>query len=561
MSGPDQGTEDRPGGDGSLAEAGISIRPVGEGAVLLEAPGWPPVALAAAVREAAVRPLPGRALPPVRGLQDVVPGAATVLVVVAGGEEIAALLSVIAGIPDRQPPSPSDPGEEETVEIPVVYDGADLDEVARHCGLTVAEVVAAHQGAVYQAAFCGFAPGFAYLSGLPERLWVPRRRSPRPAVPAGSVAVADRYSAVYPAPSPGGWQLLGRTDVAVWDIRRQPPALLSPGTHVRFVAAERSRRPAATATRSSSPEEPPAAGALHVLDPGVLTTVQDPGRPGLGHQGVPPSGWLDGPAARLANRLVGNDDGAALLEATIGGPRLRLDLPPGASRAVAVTGAEVSLSVDGRPAATNAPLEVNGGSRIEVGWAREGARAYLAVAGGLDVPPVLASRATDLLSGIGPPRLAAGQSLALGPDGGRRSGLDVAPIRRPHPQPLLRVLPGPRDDWFGPDALAVLAATTWTVGSESNRVGLRLSGAVLARSRPGELPPEGLIAGALQVPPSGEPVLFLADHPVTGGYPVLGVVVGADMHLAAQLRPGASLRFALVRSARAADSQSGAEAG
>jgi biotin-dependent carboxylase-like uncharacterized protein len=283
---------------------------------------------------------------------------------------------------------------------------------------------------------------------------------------------------------------------------------------------------------------------LEVLDGGLLTTVQDAGRPGRADQGVGTSGWLDPPAAALANRLVANPAGAAVLEVTLRGPSLVLRGPQGSSRSVAVTGGSAEVTIDGRAVAMHSPVEVPAGARIDVGWLATGARAYVAVSGGLAVDAVLGSRATDLLSGLGPPPLAAGQRLPLGDDAGRRSGLDVAPVPALPSRPVLRVIPGPRADWLAPGSVDVLTAAAWIVGADSNRVGLRLAGAVLERRATGELPPEGLVAGAVQVPPSGEPIVFLADHPVTGGYPVLAVVVDADLPVAAQLRPGTRVTFA-----------------
>ncbi len=524
---------------------------MGDRALLIDAGVWAPEALARALRAAATRTA-------ALVLEDVVAGAATVLAVASRPEGLAALGAVVEMLAGRAPDteSVSADGSAEVLELTVRYDGADLDEVARATGLSTTEVAATHAGATYQAAFCGFAPGFAYLTGLPEALWLPRRESPRPSVPAGAVAIADRYSSVYPSCSPGGWHLLGSTDVPVWDLGRRPPALLAPGTQVRFVAAAPGagrRRPGAerTAQHVATPDRPARRGetAFEVIEPGLCTTVQDRGRPGLADQGVPPSGWLDGPSARLANRLVGNDDQSAVLEATVRGPSLRLDGPPGTSRAIAVTGADVHLLIDGIPAATNAPVEVRAGAMVEVGWIQSGARSYLAVAGGIDVPPVLGSRSTDALSGLGPAPLEAGRRVPLGVDRGLRSSLGLAPVPARLSEPTLRVVPGPRADWLVPEALSVLTAAAWTIGRDSNRVGLRLVGSLLERGCDGELAPEGLVAGAVQVPSSGEPVLFLADHPVTGGYPVLAVVVSADLHLAAQLRPGSVLHFALAGSA------------
>jgi biotin-dependent carboxylase-like uncharacterized protein len=278
---------------------------------------------------------------------------------------------------------------------------------------------------------------------------------------------------------------------------------------------------------------------LRVLAPGVLATVQDAGRTGWAAIGVPRSGAADRAAHDLANRLVGNRPGAATVEVTAGGLRVRAER----TVLVAVTGAPVVVTVGGRAAALNAPLVLPAGADLGLGIPPVGLRSYLAVRGGVGVEPVLGSRSTDTLSGLGPGRLAAGDVLPVGGDAGEEPVVDVAPVRGPVDRPVLRVLAGPRRDWLTDDAWAVLTGREWTVSADSDRVGLRLTGPRLERARDDELPSEGLVPGAVQVPPDGAPVLFLADHPVTGGYPVLAVVVTADLSAAAQLRPGDELRF------------------
>jgi biotin-dependent carboxylase-like uncharacterized protein len=278
---------------------------------------------------------------------------------------------------------------------------------------------------------------------------------------------------------------------------------------------------------------------LTVLAAGPLATVQDRGRPGWAAIGVPRSGAADRGAADLANRLVGNDPAAATVEVTAGGLRLRAER----TVLVAVTGAPAPLDVDGRPAPHNAPVTLRAGSVLALGLPPVGLRSYVAVRGGVDVVPVLGSRSTDLLSGLGPGRLAEGDRLPVGTLAADEPVVDVAAVRAPSSEPVLRVLPGPRRDWLVAAAWAALTAAEWTVTADSDRVGLRLAGPRLERARDDELPSEGLVPGALQVPPDGAPVLFLADHPVTGGYPVLAVVVSADLGAAAQLRPGDRLRF------------------
>ncbi|MBZ5736942.1 biotin-dependent carboxyltransferase family protein [Nocardioides mangrovi] len=266
--------------------------------------------------------------------------------------------------------------------------------------------------------------------------------------------------------------------------------------------------------------------SLHVVEVGPLVTVQDRGRRGHAHLGVPRAGALDTRAADLANRVVGNDPDAAVLEVLMGGLVLRSDV----GRWVAVTGA----SGPGRAAWLAA------GAELRVEPPATGLRSYVAVAGGIAVPPVLGSRSTDTLSWVGPPRVEAGARLPVGRPLREPPAFDVP--RPPAPGPL-RIVPGPRDDWFAPGALDRLCAAAYVVTADSDRIGLRLDGPPLERVRPGELASEGMVLGAVQVPPDGRPVVFLADHPPTGGYPVIGVVDEDDLWQCAQVRPGERVRF------------------
>ncbi|MEU9035404.1 biotin-dependent carboxyltransferase family protein [Streptomyces sp. NPDC048352] len=276
---------------------------------------------------------------------------------------------------------------------------------------------------------------------------------------------------------------------------------------------------------------------------GALTTVQDLGRAGYAHLGVPRSGALDAGAHALANRLLGNPAGAATLETTLDGVRLRALAPV----TVAVTGAPCAVRVCGRPAAWGAPVRLRAGAELDVGRAELGVRSYVAVRGGFAAPVVLGSRSTDLLSGLGPPPLSAGAVLAVGAPGRDPvSAADaVAPPGPPVAELVLPLRPGPRADWFTPASRAALLSSAYRVSPASNRIGLRTeAGPALARARGGELPSEGMVLGAVQVPPDGLPVVFLADHPVTGGYPVVGVVPrGRALDAAAQARPGVRVRF------------------
>jgi biotin-dependent carboxylase-like uncharacterized protein len=302
---------------------------------------------------------------------------------------------------------------------------------------------------------------------------------------------------------------------------------------------------------------------LRVERSGPLATVQDLGRPGLAALGVSRAGAADRSALRRANRLVGNPEDAACLELLLGGAVL---LAGPARLLVAVTGAACPLLLDGRPVGRDALLDLPPGGRLEIGTPPAGLRGYVAVRGGLTVPPVLGSRSRDTLAGLGPPPCVAGDVLPVGHSWVGEGPKDAQPLGWPSidqiPTALppgpdrpvdLRAVPGPRADWLDPRSLAALWSSPWEVTTECDRVGIRLRGPALERPpalRGAELASEGLVAGAVQVPPGGRPVLFLADHPVTGGYPVAAVLLASDVDRAAQARPGQRLRFHRVRAPR-----------
>ncbi|MET9264719.1 biotin-dependent carboxyltransferase family protein [Amycolatopsis sp. NPDC004079] len=280
--------------------------------------------------------------------------------------------------------------------------------------------------------------------------------------------------------------------------------------------------------------------ALEIVSTGSLALVQDLGRPGYAHLGVPPSGALDVAALRLGNRLVGNAEDAAGIETVLGGLTVRAAV----SCTAAVTGPPVAVSVDGRETGSHTPIPVRPGQKLTIGRPSSGLRCYLTVSGGIAVPPVLGSRSTDVLSGLGPSPLEAGTRVPLGPVTGVPSGADVIAAAPVPSQLTVPVLLGPRDDWFADPASALNAQ--WTVTAESNRVGVRLDGPPLRRVSTvsnSELPSEGVLTGAIQVPPNGLPLVFLADHPTTGGYPVVAVVRRESLGALAQARPGTLVRF------------------
>lgn len=554
----------------------LDVRPAGNGAVLVDCGD---LGAALAMHDALSRAWGEGAL----HIDELVPAARTVLVRgrdaadhVAGRARIpfAEIWSAHAGSTARAAAS------ETPVEVPVVYDGADLEEVAQLTGLTAAEVIERHQAAEYTVAFTGFAPGFAYIAGGDPALQVPRRSSPRARIPAGSVGLAGPFSGVYPRESPGGWQLIGRTEVPMWDLDRDPPALLQPGARVRFVAADRADDDDTDSAGSaaSTPSGPAAAAsggdpggsvihaatdhaALTVRDAGLQCLVQDLGRPGLAHLGVSASGAADRAAHQRANRIVGNADAAAVLEIGIGEFAVRAER----TLVIGITGAPRAGSISGpagaRTVRMGAPARIDAGEELRLGAAEAGLRTVLAIRGGVAARETLGSVATDTLAGLGPAPIVSGDEVRVTGgeprsgsatpvhDGAAAEATETEGLPRVGAEAVLRVRRGPRDDWFDESALTALGDQAWEVTPRSDRVGVRLAGDPLVRAphvRDAELPSEGLVRGAIQVPPDGQPVLFLADHPLTGGYPVIGVVVDADLDRAAQLPPGARVRFAAL---------------
>jgi len=288
--------------------------------------------------------------------------------------------------------------------------------------------------------------------------------------------------------------------------------------------------------------------AMTVVEPGALTTVQDDGRIGLARLGIGRSGACDRGSFHLANRLVGNDPGAATLEVTYGGLRLRAERDV----VLALTGARCP----GVP--HNSVFRLAAGSTLRLVPPVAGLRTYVAVRGGIVVPEVLGSRSTDVMADLGPPVLTAGDRLPVGAAPARFPDVDVAPVADPESGDLVvRVVPGPRDAWLTGDAWDLLLHEGYDVTSESNRVGIRLDGPVLRRATDDELPSEGMARGALQVPSSGRPVLFLADHPVTGGYPVAAYVRDDDVDRCAQLCPGQRVFFRLAGGVRRPEPEAG----
>lgn len=437
----------------------------------------------------------------------------------------------------------------EMIEIPVIYDGEDLLDVAKILGWSVDELIQRHGDATYTVAFTGFAPGFAYMTSDDKDFDVPRRESPRVRIPAGAVALGGKFGGIYPSDSPGGWQIIGTTPLKMWDSDRPRAALLAPGDRVRFRNIDKGAAvPAATLSKSETARPK---GDIVISRADRPALFQDLGRPGRVDQGVSQSGALDRSSLMKANLCVGNPRNAAALEVTLGGFALKADRPV----TLAVTGAPAPLGIRTASgcvveAPFGRPFALDTGDELTLGFPAEGMRSYIALRGGFTVETVLGSASRDTLAKIGPAPVALGDALI--PANAPAISVnpfpnDLDPLPRAGDTVTLDIVLGPRTDWFTQKGVETLTAQIWQVTAESSRVGMRLSGTQpLERRDAVELPSEGTVLGAIQVPHSGQPVLFLADHPLTGGYPVIGVVADYHLDLAGQIPIGANISFRAV---------------
>ena len=433
-------------------------------------------------------------------------------------------------------------------EVPTVYDGEDLDDVSRQTGLSSEDVIRLHSETEYRVYMVGFTPGFAYMGLTDPKLDLRRRATPRIRVPAGSVAIAMGQTGIYPSEVPGGWHLLGRAEHrTLFDPTAMPPSFFASGDRVKFVPVDALSE---LESENESQATPSSAPAIEVEDGGLLTTVQDRGRPGFGRHGVPVAGAMDPRALAEANRLVGNDNRAAALECTVQGPRLRCLR----AAVVSIGGADLGAVVERRDLgrwqpAPGSSFRLRPGNVLAFEGARSGARAYIAFAGGIDVPLVLGSRSTYLAAGFGGYHgraLQRGDRLGLLPVSSQEAEQPI------HRQPVddhpvaLRVIWGPQDDYFTDEARATLESSTYTIGASSDRMGYRLEGETLAHRSSQQIISDGNALGSIQVPPDGLPIVMLADRVTTGGYPKIATVVTADVARLAQRLPGESVCFHAV---------------
>ena len=497
--------------------------------------------------------------------------------------------------------------------IPVCFEpdyAPDLHSLAQACGLSPKDVVQRMTQSVFTVRMLGFLPGFPYMDGLPAELSQPRLTVPRQAVPARSIAVAGRMCAAYPWVSPGGWHLLGRTPVPLFDLGRgEDPAMLAPGDRVQWravpvdayldmerdfarpgwdpmtllqggdgktEAASLRFRPASEAAPPETAAQPELGpdGLIEVVDPAWAVTVQDGGRPGWRYMGVPMSGAADTRGLAAANMLVNNDPHAAGLELPGAGPTLRVADGP---IRCALAGEGYLLRTDNRGRAERLPawrgVTCQTGDTLQARLT-DNKPAYLAFAGGLRLPPVLGSRATYArahLGGLEGRSLRAGDTLpcrkigqgdaqhdtqadALADTHGNRAGSDE------HNVVTLRAIPGPQPDHFTNEAVDAFFSACYQVSADADRMGLRLQGPTLTHSEKGaDIVTDGITPGAVQVPASGQPIILMQDAQTTGGYAKIAVVILADLPRLGRLRPGDRIRFKQVSLQEAARARQAAQ--
>jgi len=554
-----------------IRDSGFAIREAGDSALLLELervidPGVNAHAIGIANAVASER---------IAGVRDVVP---TYRSVAVHFDPLATDVERLRESLRRAAQTSPAAREGSLIEIPVAYggeNGPDLEEVAAFAALTPPQVVERHSAPEYRVFMLGFLPGFAYMGVVEEAIAAPRKATPRTRIPAGSVGIAGRQTGIYPCSSPGGWQLIGRTPLQVFDPWREPASLFAPGDRVRFVPEPRTAEPRTGEPRIVEPPKLrtpelanlrtpalPEPRFVTVLSPGLFTTIQDSGRWGHQDRGVPVAGPMDSYAYQVANALVGNLPGAAALEATLLGPALRFEQPT----RIAVTGADLGASIDGAALPNNSAQVCAAGCTLRFGDRRSGARGYIAFDGGIAAPQLLGSRATHVISGLGGidgRALKAGDRLPLGvPQGiaapGRGGPFPTrrGPFGSAEGGARLRIMRGPQDEQFDDSAFDFLQHTRFTISPQSDRMGYRLNSVDRIPKPESRIPAGSMISdatfiGGLQIPPSGDPILLMADRQTTGGYPQIATVITADLRLAGQLAPGDWIEFTVCTRAEA----------
>ncbi len=444
--------------------------------------------------------------------------------------------------------------------------GLDLKEIATACGISTEEAIKLHKKNIYTADILGFMPGFAYFSGLNPKLHLPRLTSPRPMVPKGSVAIAELQTAIYPRPTPGGWNLIGRSPNILFDVHKEPPGLFMPGDemHIQEISLDQFNQldasnhvaeiiqPLSTLKKNQA--------SLEIKQPGTFTTIQDQPRSGLSHWGVGPGGASDLDALELANALVGNALHTAALEVTATGPSLLFS----EDTCVAWVGATCSGIVNDKRIPGNRPVWIAKGSILKFSPLNPGLRCVLAIGGGMNLPTILGSKGSHISADIGPKRLQKGDILFLENPRAALKSPYLRDLYQANPLPCfpkwqvrspylpaqtvtpIYCLPGPHLPFLSIQDREIFWSTIWKVSNQSNRMGIRLESDFEIKKALPNIPSQAITFGTVQFPPSHEPIVLLSEHQTTGGYPRLAEVIKADLAKLAQVKPGNQIQFVAI---------------
>ena len=443
--------------------------------------------------------------------------------------------------------------------------GLDLTSIAKALKLSIVEVVRLHKESLYIADILGFMPGFAYFSGLNPQLRLPRLASPRSVVPKGSVAIAELQTAIYPRVTPGGWNIIGRSPNKLFDIDKNPPGLFMAGDQMQIdeISLDEFHRLDQANTSKEvirSLDKNKSAALIEVLQAGTFSTIQDEPRSGLSHWAVGPGGACDIASLHLANALVGNPPEMAAIEITSTGPNLLFH----EATCVAWVGANCEGIVNSQRIPGNRPVWIPKGATLKFSPLNPGLRSVVAISGGLDLPKTLGRFGSHISADIGPKRLEKGDQLTLAnPKAPLKSSFlkslykeDNLPrypkwqIRSPFlpTNSITKIccLAGPHLSFLSTKERELFWSTVWTVSNQSNRMGVRLQGDFKVKKDLPNIPSQAITFGTVQFPPSHEPIIMLAEHQTTGGYPRLAEVIRADLIKLAQAKPGSKLQLQLI---------------
>lgn len=470
-------------------------------------------------------------------------------------------------------------GSERIITIPVCYEteefAPDLRKVVAHAKLTAEEVIKIHSSTDYLIYMMGFLPGFPYLGGMEKCLETPRLETPRTKIPAGSVAIGGAQTGLYPVESPGGWNIIGRTPLKLFDLNRNLHFLYNSGDKIRFEPISRKEfeefdekiwlekfwqetqfknlnenvLPEKKNARKNTTPHYECGGGIKILVPGLLTTVQDKGTNGFQKYGISQSGAMDEISFVLANAICGNQENAACLETTLSGPTIRFVTDCD----FAITGAVFSnASLNGKPVEMNKKIHAETGAVLDCGFASNGLRSYIAFTGGILVPEVFGSRSTNLKSKIGGfygRKLEAGDELAIG--FARRHSMNENTFPAKNINPffarkdgilVLDCIKSSQFDFFSEESVKIFTSTVYTIAPESDRMGIRFQGQNI-RCGKTDIISDAIPFGAVQITSAGLPVVMAADRQTTGGYAKIACVKKESMCALAQAAPGSKVQF------------------